>query len=300
MVDLAALAKPFPREKVHWRAQTLTKDGNKAMALAYVDARDVMERLDEVCGPAGWQSEHFDCGGEKLGCKIGIHICLREKTEERDAWWSWVWKSDGAGETDIEGAKGAFSGAFKRAAVSWGIGRYLYDMDAVWVPCETTEWQGKKRFKRFTADPWSFVRRQDPAATGGQSRTTPAAKPVERREPPDQGRASADRPPQSAPPDAAAKDADSGGDAAEEATVFAAINAINKLPQYRETLLKWAGREKAWIEKCSAENKAKIRDAWKMAFDNAEEGEPSREDPPWEEDEAGRQDDHVRTVLDAG
>ncbi len=101
-------------------------------------------------------------------------------------------------------------------------------------------------------------------------------------------------------PDAAVKDADSGGDAAEEATVFAAINAINKLPPYRETLLKWAGREKAWVEKCSPANRKKIRDALHLALENALEGEPPREDPPWEEEEAGRQDDHVRTVLDAG
>ena len=48
----------------------------------------------------------------------------------------WVWKSDGAGATDFEGAKGAFSDSFKRAAVHWGIGRYLYDLDAPWVAIE--------------------------------------------------------------------------------------------------------------------------------------------------------------------
>src|SRR3546814_7926738 len=28
-----------------------------AAALAYIDARDVMRRLDDVCGPAGWQED---------------------------------------------------------------------------------------------------------------------------------------------------------------------------------------------------------------------------------------------------
>ena len=45
-----ALAAPFPEDSIHWRAQTLTRDGNKALALAYVDSRDVMDLLDKVVG----------------------------------------------------------------------------------------------------------------------------------------------------------------------------------------------------------------------------------------------------------
>jgi hypothetical protein len=45
----------------------------------------------------------------------------------------WVWKANGAGETQVEGKKGEYSDAFKRAAVMWGIGRYLYDLPNVWV-----------------------------------------------------------------------------------------------------------------------------------------------------------------------
>ena len=45
----------------------------------------------------------------------------------------WVWKANGAGETDYEGTKGQFSDAFKRAAVMWGIGRYLYALPNEWV-----------------------------------------------------------------------------------------------------------------------------------------------------------------------
>jgi hypothetical protein len=45
----------------------------------------------------------------------------------------WVWKANGAGNSDVEAEKGACSDAFKRAAVLWGIGRYLYDLDSPWV-----------------------------------------------------------------------------------------------------------------------------------------------------------------------
>lgn len=147
---LRDLHRPFHADAIHWRAQMVTKargEGHAALALAYLDARDVMERLDSVCTPAFWQSEHFDGGNGKLGCRIGLYINGQ-----------WVWKSDGAGDTDVEAEKGAFSSALKRAAVSWGIGRYLYDLGNTWVPCEATEHQGKLKFKKFTDDPWNHVR----------------------------------------------------------------------------------------------------------------------------------------------
>lgn len=151
--DLEKLAEPFPKEDIHWRAQTVTKDGSKALALAYLDARDVMDRLDEVCGIHGWQSEHYDCGNGRMGCKIGVYIDSPIEGE----YGRWIWKSDGAGGTDVEADKGAFSDALKRAAVSWGIGRYLYGLDSVWAPCESYEANGKMRFKKFKGDPWNFV-----------------------------------------------------------------------------------------------------------------------------------------------
>ena len=112
------LKAPFPPEKIHWRVGATNGDKTKGMALAYIDARDVMDRLDVICGPENWQCEYPFAGC----CKIGIKI------EDR-----WVWKSNGAGQTDVEGEKGQFSDAFKRAGVMWGIGRYLYGLGNTWV-----------------------------------------------------------------------------------------------------------------------------------------------------------------------
>lgn len=148
-MDLNNLAAEFPREAVSWRAQSLTRTGDKAMALAYIDARDVMDRLDEVCGPENWQSEFTETPKGRVICRLGIKVGDH-----------WVWKSDGAGNTDVEGEKGAISDALKRAAVHWGIGRYLYDMPDVWCPCESYEDNGKKKWRRWTDDPWNHVRRR--------------------------------------------------------------------------------------------------------------------------------------------
>ena len=150
---LEQLAASFPKEAIHWRAQQLTKKGDKAMALAYLDARDIMDRLDAVMTPQGWQAIHYDCGGGRLACKIGIFAGTLGEGGE------WIWKSDGAGGTQVEAEKGAFSGALKRAGVMWGIGRYLYALPAPWVPCETYEGRdGKRRFSKFTEDPWSYCK----------------------------------------------------------------------------------------------------------------------------------------------
>lgn len=149
--DLKQLFAEFPLEDIHWRAQSLTKDGSKAMALAYIDARDVMDRLDQVCGADSWQDSYEETPSGRVICKLSIRV-----NDE------WIAKSDGAGSTAMEGEKGGLSDAFKRAAVKWGVGRYLYGFDAIWVPCESyeTEYNGKKKWnwKRWTADPWSFVK----------------------------------------------------------------------------------------------------------------------------------------------
>lgn len=124
MIDFAKLSAPFAPDEVEWRVGSTTGDKKKGMALAYIDSRAVQDRLDAVCGPSGWQCRypHVD---KKTCCEIGIKI-----GDE------WVWKADGAGDSDVEAEKGAFSDAFKRAAVKWGIGRYLYDLPSPWVALE--------------------------------------------------------------------------------------------------------------------------------------------------------------------
>lgn len=142
---LAELAAEFPREAVHWRAQSVfERDGkHKALALAYIDARDVMDRLDGVCGPENWSDRMEETPKGRILCTISINVNGE-----------WVSKGDGAGDTDVEGEKGALSDALKRAAVKWGVGRYLYDMPKIYVLCEV---DSRGKFKKFLEDPWRHV-----------------------------------------------------------------------------------------------------------------------------------------------
>lgn len=149
-MSLLDLAKPFPEGDIHWRVQGTPYERNgqySALALAYLDARDVMDRLDEACGPENWQSEFAETAKGRVVCRLGIRIGD-----------DWVWKSDGAGDTDVEGEKGGLSDALKRAAVAWGIGRYLYRLDPPWVRCEVNQRNGKTYWKKWLEDPWSKVK----------------------------------------------------------------------------------------------------------------------------------------------
>ena len=118
----AQLKNPFPANVVHFRPGQTNKDKTKCIALAYIDARDVMKRLDEVVGFENWRDCYQETASGRLICTLKIRI---------DG--EWIGKSDGAGDTNVEGAKGGISDAFKRAAVKWGIGRYLYYLPTKWV-----------------------------------------------------------------------------------------------------------------------------------------------------------------------
>jgi hypothetical protein len=49
------LAAPFDPAEVKWKPQVVS--GNRAMAIAYVDARVIQDRLDEVLGSQNWQDD---------------------------------------------------------------------------------------------------------------------------------------------------------------------------------------------------------------------------------------------------
>lgn len=141
-MNLADLKAPFDPERISWRVGSTNGDKTRGLALAYLDSRDVQDRLDAVCGPENWQCRYSLLGTTTI-CEIGLKI-----GEE------WVWKADGAGATDFEAEKGALSDAMKRAAVKWGIGRYLYDLDAPWVAIEA---MGKSFRIRDTEKPRLFA-----------------------------------------------------------------------------------------------------------------------------------------------
>jgi len=87
-----------------------------------LDARDVEDLLDTVCGPENW-TNNYSMAGSQMISNIGIN-CNGE----------WIYKADGGSQSNIEKEKGLLSDSFKRSAVRWGIGRFLYRLKIVKLP----------------------------------------------------------------------------------------------------------------------------------------------------------------------
>lgn len=118
---LSALAEPMPYK---WRVQSFSKNKPLATCVAYIDARDAMARLDAVC-VYGWHRRHIEVKG-RIYCEVGIVM--------PDS--SVLWRSDCGTESNTEAEKGESSDSFKRACVNFGIGRFLYDLDMVYLPAD--------------------------------------------------------------------------------------------------------------------------------------------------------------------
>ncbi|MBI1299530.1 hypothetical protein GC175_31785 [bacterium] len=129
-----ALLAPFAPEMVGWKAQATTKDGSRAMAVAYVDARAVADRLDATVGPENWSDQYAVLGEQRtpngqeyvVACRLTVLGVTKEDV--------------GSGEDH----KAAYSDAFKRAAVRYGVARYLYSLDKQWVAYDAQKRQLKE------------------------------------------------------------------------------------------------------------------------------------------------------------
>jgi hypothetical protein len=132
---LEKLSEPFGADCVKWRLQNLNKEKTEGYAVAYLDSRAIAQRLDDVVGQMRWKDEYkpWMPSKDNRSQLCTIYIFDDELKE-------WVSKSDGAEMSEIQPIKGGISDAFKRAAVKWGIGRYLYSMKPVWVKAKR---QGK-------------------------------------------------------------------------------------------------------------------------------------------------------------
>jgi len=130
---LEQLSEPFPNEAIEWKPQAFNRDKTRALAIPYITSRHVMGRLDEVVGPAGWEYdfEPLPDGSTKGKLTVlGITKCD---------------KGFVSGEDDA-GLKGSVSDGLKRAAVLFGIGRYLYEAEQQWLG-----WDDK--YRKFTEHP---------------------------------------------------------------------------------------------------------------------------------------------------
>jgi len=97
-----------------WRVQSFSKQKAQATCVAYIDSRGVQDVLDANCE---WSDRYYEENG-MLFCEITIYADGREYK-----------RSDTGSESNVDKQKGHSSDAFKRAAVKFGVGRFLYSLD---------------------------------------------------------------------------------------------------------------------------------------------------------------------------
>ncbi|RIH88049.1 Single-stranded DNA-binding protein DdrA [Meiothermus luteus] len=107
------LGDPFPPEDLGWRVEAVSKDGKRVLLARCVDAQAVMDRLDEVVGPQGWQDRYEllqapGAGGRyAVKCRLTIQGVSKEDVGEG------------------ESLQAAFADALRQAALKFGVGRFL-------------------------------------------------------------------------------------------------------------------------------------------------------------------------------
>jgi len=67
-----ALAGPFNPTEVKFKPAVVS--GRRALALAYVDARVIQDRLDEVLGVTGWQDEYECLPDGSVVCRLRLRL----------------------------------------------------------------------------------------------------------------------------------------------------------------------------------------------------------------------------------
>ena len=108
----AALAAPFDTSELKLRTQA-------GRQMPYVTARTIMNRLDEVLGPENWWDDFVPLEHSVI-CRLTIRLPDGKILTKCDAG-GYAGLAD-PGDDD----KSGFADAFKRTAVKFGVGRYLY------------------------------------------------------------------------------------------------------------------------------------------------------------------------------
>ncbi len=128
--QMKSLQAPFSLEVVGFKPQTVNAAKTSALIATFIDARAVVSRLDEVF-PLAWEDTYIPVENDAklltLECSLTVHLPDGRTITRRDV-----------GESGNTGAmasrwKSATSDAFKRAAVKFGIGAYLYGLENTWV-----------------------------------------------------------------------------------------------------------------------------------------------------------------------
>lgn len=152
----ARLAAPFRNTK--------RRPGRNNQEYEYIDSTMVMNRLDDAVGPGRW-NDSYQVIDNCVYCQITIYLPDGSKVTRGDASGYDVRKEgEKSDRLNSNVIKSAFSDSFKRAALKFGVGRYIKSKGA--MPLYYKRIADRVR-KEVPAEPAPATTRPDPAQPPG-------------------------------------------------------------------------------------------------------------------------------------
>ena len=134
---ISELEVPFSSDQVRWRVTNTTNDKKRGQSVPYADSRAYTDRLNALFTPQGWTREYnVQTMTNITRVKKGESLLSGKVLVTCTVVILGVGSHSGTGEEwadDDNGITSADAQAFKRACSCFGLGRYFYDIQAVWV-----------------------------------------------------------------------------------------------------------------------------------------------------------------------
>ena len=134
---LSELEVPFPPDQVQWRVTSTTNDKKRGQVVPYADPRAYSDRLNALLSPQGWTREYkVETMSNITRVKKGESLLSGKVLVICTVTIFGLWSHSGTGEEwadDDNSVTSADAQAFKRACSCFGLGRYFYDVPAIWV-----------------------------------------------------------------------------------------------------------------------------------------------------------------------
>ena len=134
---LRELEVPFSPEQVQWRVTNTTNDKKRGQVVPYADPRAYTDRLNALLSPQGWTREYkVETMSNITRVKKGESLLSGKVLVICTVTIFGLWSHSGTGEEwadDDNSVTSADAQAFKRACSCFGLGRYFYDVPAIWV-----------------------------------------------------------------------------------------------------------------------------------------------------------------------
>ncbi len=134
---LLELEVPFSPDQVRWRVTNTTNDKKRGQIVPYADSRAYTDRLNALFTAQGWTREYkVETMSNITRVKKGESIVSGKVLVTCTVTILGIGSHSGTGEEwadDDNGMTSADAQAFKRACSCFGLGRYFYDIQAVWV-----------------------------------------------------------------------------------------------------------------------------------------------------------------------